>query len=149
MPRSSALVSAPSHLSPERPRDHIGAMPCRMERTRPMGGSTEPLGGSGHLLSRTASHTLSVTSRFLISNSFREVHHMRRATRRSVSCQSRREAEKTLRRACRDISPTPGLAGAPEPLENRIMLTIVQPAGQNYLAFEAEDPQATIVDLDG
>src|SRR4051812_42571898 len=35
-----------------------------------------------------------------------------------------------------------------EALESRMMLTIVQPAGQTYLAFEAEDPQATFTDLD-
>src|SRR5204863_6157496 len=53
---------------------------------------------------------------------------MRRATRRSVSCQSRREAEKTLRRDCRDnsLTPPPCHVGAPEPLESRLMLAIVQ-----------------------
>ena len=36
-----------------------------------------------------------------------------------------------------------------EALESRTLLTIVQPAAQDYLAFEAEDPQATFTDLDG
>src|SRR5687767_10331911 len=33
-------------------------------------------------------------------------------------------------------------------LENRRMLTIIQPAGQNYLGFEAEHAEAVITDLD-
>ncbi|HZN63681.1 MAG TPA: PA14 domain-containing protein, partial [Tepidisphaeraceae bacterium] len=36
-----------------------------------------------------------------------------------------------------------------EQLESRRLLAIVQPAGQDYVAFEAEHPEAVITDLDG
>src|SRR5437867_4169994 len=77
---------------------------------------------------------------------------MRNTTLRSDKRRSkgakRAETNEMLKRACRDVGPG-FLARGMEQLESRVLMTIVQPAGQTYLAFEAEDPQATITDLDG
>ncbi|HZN69512.1 MAG TPA: PA14 domain-containing protein [Tepidisphaeraceae bacterium] len=47
-----------------------------------------------------------------------------------------------LRRAVKSVVGSP--TSSWEPLENRRLLTIVQPAGQDFLAFEAEHPEAVI-----
>jgi len=59
-----------------------------------------------------------------------------------------RPVDRPATQRARGAAPGAGPGGL-ESLESRLLFAIVQPAGQDYLLFEAEDPQATITDLDG
>ena len=69
--------------------------------------------------------------------------HRRARTSRQSSNPQKSKKNAALRQAALTACPTSGF----EPLERRQLMTLVQPAGQDYLAFEAEDPQATFTDL--